>query len=95
MLFAVVFVAAFLVLFSRYYFTAAGRRSSRFTLRRKLPTFTTPMRQEAYKLLVMQGTALLLVLFAGFQVYTAVTTESYIDANEIYYQYYMKHVQGQ
>lgn len=93
-LFAVVFVAAFLALFSRYYFTAAGRRTSRLTLRRKLPTFTTPMRQEAYKLLVMQGTALLLVLFAGFQVYTAVTTESYIDANEIYYQYYMKHVQG-
>ena len=42
----------------------------------------------------MQGTALLLLLFAGFQVYTAVTTESYIDADEIYYQYYMKHVEG-
>ena len=40
------------------------------------------------------GTALLLLLFAGFQVYTAVTTESYIDADEIYYQYYMKHVEG-
>ena len=51
------------------------------------------MRQETYKLLVMQGTAYCFVI-CGFQVYTAVTTESYIDADEIYYQYYMKHVEG-
>ena len=93
-LFGILFALAFCFIFSRHYFTAAGRRTGRRLFRRKIPAFTTPMRQETYKLLVMQGTALLLLLFAGFQVYTAVTTESYIDADEIYYQYYMKHVEG-
>ena len=93
-LFGILFALAFCFIFSRHYFTAAGRRTGRRPFRRKIPAFTTPMRQETYKLLVMQGTALLLLLFAGFQVYTAVTTESYIDADEIYYQYYMKHVEG-
>ena len=60
----------------------------------RAPAFTTPLRQETYKLFFMQGAALLLVLFAAFQAYTAVTTESYIDADEIYYQYYMKHIEG-
>ena len=93
-LFGILFALAFCFIFSRHYFTAAGRRTDKRPFRRKIPAFTTPMRQETYKLLVMQGTALLLLLFAGFQVYTAVTTESYIDADEIYYQYYMKHVEG-
>ena len=56
--------------------------------------FTTLPRQEAYKLLVMQGAGLILVLFALVQGYTAVTTESYLDADEIYYRYYMQHVEG-
>lgn len=60
----------------------------------RAPAFTTPLRQEIYKLFLMQGAALLLALFAAFQIYTAVTAESYIDANEIYYQYYMKHIEG-
>ena len=42
----------------------------------------------------MQGAAVLLALFWTFQVYTAQTAESYIDADEIYYRYYMQNVQG-
>lgn len=61
---------------------------------RRAPACTTPLRQEAYKLFFMQGAALLLALFAAFQIYTAVTAESYLDADEIYYQYYMKHIEG-
>ena len=72
---------------------AQSRPESRLPLFRA-PAFTTPLRQEAYKLFIMQGAALLLVLFAAFQMYTAVTAESYIDADEIYYQYYMKHIEG-
>lgn len=100
--FGVLFLAAFCHAFSRKIFTAAPRGGNiagllRFRPRLKIfraPAFTTPLRQEAYKLFFMQGAALLLVLFAAFQVYTAVTTESYIDADEIYYQYYMKHIEG-
>ena len=61
---------------------------------RRAPAFTTPLRQEAYKLFWMQGAAVLLALFGAFQVYTAQTAESYIDADEIYYRYYMQNVQG-
>ena len=42
----------------------------------------------------MQGAGLILVLFALVQGYTAVTTESYLDVDEIYYRYYMQHVEG-
>ncbi len=100
-LFGLAFLGAFCAAFSRGVFAAAPRGNialpaamRRLFLRRKPNAFTTPLRQEACKLLVMQGAALLLALFAGFQIYTAVTTESYIDADEIYYQYYMKHVEG-
>lgn len=93
-LFCMAFIPAFCTVFSRCYLAAAGRRAGRERFRRRPAAFTTPARQEAYKLLVMQGGALLLALFAGFQIYTAVTAENYIDADEIYYQYYMKHVAG-
>lgn len=96
LLFGGLFLTGFCVAFSKAVFTNAPR--VRLLIRWKRPrrksAFTTPLRQEAYKLFVMQGAALLLALFAGFQVYTAVTTESYVDADEIYYQYYMKHVEG-
>ena len=96
LLFGALFLTAFYLAFSRRVFANAPR--ARLRLRWKLPrhknAFTTPLRQETYKLFIMQGVALLLVLFAGFQIYTAVTTESYIDADEIYYQYYMKHIEG-
>lgn len=42
----------------------------------------------------MGGAALILCLFGAYQVYDAVQTESYIDADEIYYRYYMQNMQG-
>lgn len=93
-LFFIVFVSAFCTIFSRCYFIPANRRIGRKRFFRHTPAFTTPARQEAYKLLIMQRGALLLALFACFQIYTAATAVNYIDADEIYYQYYMKHVEG-
>lgn len=92
-LFGVLFVGAFYAVFRRKYFTAARRRSWAMHRRRPLAS-TTPGHTEWFKLLVLQGGAVLLVLFAGLQSYTAATTESYIDADEIYYRYYMKGVEG-
>ena len=91
--FLALFAAAFCLAFSRCYFVPARRRAGVRRLRRA-PAFTTPLRQEAYKLFWMQGAAVLLALFGAFQVYTAQTAESYIDADEIYYRYYMQNVQG-
>lgn len=91
--FLALFSAAFCVAFSRCYFVPARRRAGGRRLRRA-PAFTTPLRQEAYKLFWMQGAAVLLALFGAFQVYTARTAQSYIDADEIYYRYYMQNVQG-
>ena len=90
---AALFLAAFLTTFSRHMFHTAQPRAG-LRVRRRLAMFTTLPRQEAYKLLVMQGAGLILVLFALVQGYTAVTTESYLDADEIYYRYYMQHVEG-
>ena len=93
-LFAVLFLGAFYTVFARKYFTAARRQGFAPRLRRRPMRRTTPLRTEWFKLLVLQGGAVLLALCAGLQIYTAVTTESYIDADEIYYRYYMRGVEG-
>lgn len=42
----------------------------------------------------MNGAAALLLLFVGFAIYEGVNTESYIDADEIYYSRYMQKIEG-
>ena len=55
---------------------------------------TTVLRQEARKLFLLCGAAVVLLAFAGYQTWQTVTTESYIDAEEIYYAWYMKQLAG-
>ena len=55
---------------------------------------TTPFGTELFKLFCVGGAALILCLFGAYQVYDAVQTESSIDADEIYYRYYMQNMQG-
>ena len=55
---------------------------------------TSIYKEEARKLLLLNGAALVLAAFVGFGIYQGVTTESYIGADEIYYAYYMKHISG-
>ena len=43
---------------------------------------------------MLNGAAVFLAAFLVFGVYQGVTSESYIDADEIYYAYYMKHISG-
>lgn len=51
-------------------------------------------REEGRKLLLMNGAAVFLAAFLTFGIYQGVTSESYLDADEIYYAYYMKHISG-
>ena len=55
---------------------------------------TSVPREEGRKLLLMNGAAVFLAAFLAFGIYQGVTAESYIDADEIYYAYYMKHISG-
>ena len=55
---------------------------------------TSVYKEEARKLLLLNGAALVLAAFAGFGIYQGVTAESYIEPDEIYYAYYMKHTSG-
>lgn len=55
---------------------------------------TTVLRQESRKLFVLCGAAVVLLAFAGYQTWQTATTESYIDAEEIYYAWYMKQLAG-
>ena len=93
-LFAVVFVASFIMVFQWHIF----RHSTKFVLPWKIfrynPSYTTPFRQEGYKLLIMQGIALVLLGFSIFQVHTASISNPYMGVKEIYYQYYMQHLEG-
>lgn len=60
----------------------------------KKPTHTTLPHTEAKKLFIMNGAAALLMLFMGFSVYEGLNTQSYIDADEIYYSRYMQKIEG-
>ena len=55
---------------------------------------TTVRREEGRKLYRMNGAAVFLAAFLAFGVYQGMTAQSYIDADEIYYAYYMKHISG-
>lgn len=55
---------------------------------------TTVLRQESRKLFLLCGAAVVLLVFAGYQTWQTATTESYIDAEEIYYAWYMKQLAG-
>ena len=55
---------------------------------------TTIWRQEARKLALSCGALAVLAVFAGYQAWQTAKAQSFIDADEIYYQYYMTHISG-
>lgn len=55
---------------------------------------TSVFREEGRKLFWMNGAAIILVFFLIFTLYQAASSENYLDADEIYYSYYMKQFSG-
>lgn len=55
---------------------------------------TTLWREEARKLFVFQGAALLLAALLGLSVWQAATQEEHRTIDEMYYSYYMQHLSG-
>ena len=92
-LYGILLAGGFCLLFCRGRLAAAPAFAG---LRRKAAKTraTTVLRQESCKLFVLCGAAAVLVAFAGYQTFQTVTAESYIDAQEIYYAYYMKQLDG-
>ena len=92
-LYGILLAGGFCLLFCRGRLAAAPAFAG---LRRKAAKTraTTVLRQESRKLFVLCGAAVVLVAFAGWQTFRTVTAESYIDAQEIYYAYYMKQLAG-
>lgn len=79
--------------FARAQLLSAAKRGFLLGLRHKTHA-TSIYKEEARKLLLLNGAALVLAAFAGFGIYQGVTAESYIGPDEIYYAYYMKHISG-
>ena len=86
-------LAAFCAVFTRAPLLPAAKRGLALGLTHKTRP-TTVYKEEGRKLLWMNGAAVFLAAFLAFGVYQGVSAESYIDADEIYYAYYMKHVSG-
>ena len=84
---------SFCWVFARAQLLPAAKRGFMLGLRHKTRA-TSVYKEEARKLLIFNGAALVLAAFVGFGVYQGVTAESYIGADEIYYAYYMKHISG-
>ena len=85
--------AAFCTVFAKAQLLPAAKHSFALTFSRKTRA-TSVTHEEGRKLLLMNGAAVFLAAFLAFGIYQGVTAESYIDADEIYYAYYMKHISG-
>ena len=85
--------AAFCAVFAKAQLPPAAKRSFALPFSRKTRA-TSVTHEEGRKLLLMNGAAVFLAAFLVFGIYQGVTAESYIDADEIYYAYYMKHISG-
>lgn len=88
-----VLVFAFCWVFARAQLLPAAKRGFLLGLRHKTHA-TSVYKEEARKLLLLNGAGLVLAAFVGFGIYQGVTAESYIGADEIYYAYYMNHISG-
>ena len=85
--------AAFCTVFAKAQLLPAAKHSFALPFSRKTRA-TSVTHEEGRKLLQMNGAAVFLAAFLVFGIYQGVTAESYIDADEIYYAYYMKHISG-
>src|SRR5699024_10482983 len=79
--------------FARVQLLSAVKRVFLLGLRHKTRA-TSIYKEEARKLLLLNGAVIALASFIGFSVYQGITAESYIGADEIYYAYYMRHISG-
>ena len=84
---------SFCWVFARAQLLSATKRGFLLGLRHNTCA-TSIIKEEARKLLLLNGAAVVLAVFIGFGVYQGVTAESYIGPDEIYYAYYMKHISG-
>lgn len=69
-------------------------RGLRLFARPRRTRATGVWREESRKLYLMGGAAVFLAAFFAFGVWQGVAAESYIDADEIYYAYYMRQISG-
>ena len=85
--------AAFCAVFAKAQLLPTAKRSLTLAFSHTTRATSVP-REEGRKLLLMNGAAVFLAAFLAFGIYQGVTSESYLDADEIYYAYYMKHISG-
>ena len=85
--------AVFCAVFAKAQLLPTAKRSLTLAFSHTTRATSVP-REEGRKLLLMNGAAVFLAAFLAFGIYQGVTAESYIDADEIYYAYYMKHISG-
>ena len=91
--FAVMLAVIFLFTFAKAQLVSTAKGVFKLGFRKKIKN-TTVLKQEWYKLNMMNGAAFILSLFCVFQCYTAYTAENYITADEMFYSYYMKNISG-
>ena len=85
--------AGFCAVFAKAQLLPTAKRSLTLPFSHTTRATSVP-REEGRKLLLMNGAAVFLAAFLAFGIYQGVTSESYLDADEIYYAYYMKHISG-
>lgn len=90
------FSSSFALVFSRAELSSSNSHSSFRWISQKVPpiTNTTVFREEARKIYLQQGAAILLIAFAGLNIALGVHSQTVLSMEETYYQYYMQHLSG-
>ncbi len=92
----VLFTGGFALVFAKAALPAAPKRRGVALAGsgRRMRGGTTVLRQEGYKLLVLNGALAVLVALAGWQAYQCATAQNYVSPEEIYYKRYMQQLAG-
>ena len=94
LIFTIIFVTIFLFTFENAQLTNKVKNIKTIFNLKRTNKSTTVVKQEWYKLAIMNGALFTILLFTGFQVYNAYKAENYITAEEMFYSYYMKEITG-
>ncbi|MDO5601732.1 MAG: hypothetical protein Q4G07_03090 [Oscillospiraceae bacterium] len=93
--FALLFCTGFCLLLRYAPLAPAGKRARRFAFKKvRREKGTTVLRAEAFKWLVPCGAGLLLAALGVFSVWQCAHTQAELLPDEIYYRYYMTHIEG-
>lgn len=92
--YGILFLLGFCLVFCRGKLSNTARHQFVIARRTKKSKAVTILGQESKKMYILCGAVIVLLLFAGYQTAEVIQSEKIIDENGVYYEEYMKELEG-